>query len=1176
VTIDTQLDTEISTETLHSADDREERLARRTAELFENDEQFAAAMPRPDVARAASEPGLRLAEVVETVLTGYADRPALGQRRREFVTDSATGRTSMHLLDDFETTTYRDLQRRVAAIARSWSDDIGSVAGSFVAILGFTSSDYTALDLACIRLGAVSVPLQTSAPAAQLAPIIAEVAPTAFAVSIDQLDTAVDAIAQGTAPERVVVFDYYPEDDDQREAFEAARDRLPAGVVLESLIEVVERGSAGDPPPLFVPEENDNPLGTIFYTSGSTGAPKGAMYTERMLVTPWLPSTLLDRRHDETIPAIHINFMPMSHLYGRHWLAMTLASGGTAYFAAKSDLSTLFDDIASIRPTAFNFVPRVCDMVFQLFRSEVDRRAGESLGDAELERQVKKDIRERVLGGRVLTATCGTAPLSTEMADFVSSCLDLDLGEGYGSTEAGMVLVDQEIQRPPVIDYKLVDVPELGYFATDTPHPRGELLLKTESMFPGYYKRPEISAEMFDADGYYMTGDVMAEVGPDQLVYVDRRKNVLKLSQGEFVAVSKLEADYANSPLVQQIFVYGNSARSYLLAVVVPTDPNVDKNAILQSLQSIAAAEALNSYEIPRDVIVETEPFTQDNGLLSGVGKLLRPKLKERYGDSLERLYSELADGQEREMQSLRTSDPDGPALDTVVRAARALLGCAEADVVPDAHFTDLGGDSLSALTFSTLLQDIFEVEVPVGVIVSAANDLSRLADYIDSERRTGAKRPSFASVHGAGSTSVSATDLTLDKFIDEGTLRAAPSLPQPSGDPRTVLLTGGNGYLGRFLCLEWLERVAKTGGTVIALVRGADAAAARRRLDDAFDSGDDELRAHYADLAAKHLEVIAGDIGDDNLGLDPQTWKRLADTVDLIVHPAALVNHVLPYNQMFGPNVVGTAELIRMALTSKIKPVDYLSTVAVASQIDPSTFEEDGDIRIVSAERVVDDSYANGYGNSKWGGEVLLREAHDLCGLPVAVFRSDMILAHSTYGGQLNVPDVFTRLILSVVATGIAPASFYTADASQAHYDGLPADFTAAAIAELGGHITEGHVTYDVTNPHDDGISLDTFVDWLIDAGYPITRIDDYDEWFSRLDTAIRAMPEKQKQHSLLPLMHAYAQPAEPAPGSAIPAEVFRSAVRRNEIGADRDIPHLSQELIVKYVTDLTKLGLL
>ena len=76
----------------------------------------------------------------------------------------------------------------------------------------------------------------------------------------------------------------------------------------------------------------------------------------------------------------------------------------------------------------------------------------------------------------------------------------------------------------------------------------------------------------------------------------------------------------------------------------------------------------------------------------------------------------------------------------------------------------------------------------------------------------------------------------------------------------------------------------------------------------------------------------------------------------------------------------------------------------------------------MVSATRKVDDSYANGYGNSKWAGEVLLREANDQFGLPVSVFRCDMILADTTYAGQLNLPDMFTRMMLSLVATGVAP----------------------------------------------------------------------------------------------------------------------------------------------------------
>ncbi|MDT5290136.1 MAG: fatty acid CoA ligase FadD9 [Mycobacterium sp.] len=707
---------------------------------------------------------------------------------------------------------------------------------------------------------------------------------------------------------------------------------------------------------------------------------------------------------------------------------------------------------------------------------------------------------------------------------------------------------------------------------------------------------------MFDADGYYRTGDVVAQVGPDQLVYLDRRNNVLKLSQGEFVTVSKLEAVFGDSPLIRQIYVYGNSARSYLLAVVVPTEDTLARSGgdveslkplIGDSLQELARSAGLQSYEIPRDFVVETTPFTLENGLLTGIRKVARPKLKEHYGERLEQLYTELAEGQTNELRALRQGGADRPVLDTVTRAAGALLSAATVDLQPDAHFTDLGGDSLSALTFANLLHEIFDIDVPVGVIVSPATDLRVIADYVEAERTSGAQRPTFATVHGRGATEVHASDLTLDEFIGAATLAAAPSLPGPSAEVRTVLLTGATGFLGRYLALEWLQRMDLVGGKVICLVRAKSNEDARARLDTTFDSGDPELLRHYRELAAEHLEVIAGDKGEANLGLDQPTWQRLADTVDLIVDPAALVNHVLPYSQLFGPNVVGTAELIRVALTTKLKPIAYVSTIGVCEGIEPpSAFTEDADIRVIGPTRSVDDGYANGYSNSKWAGEVLMREAHDLCGLPVTVFRCDMILADTKYVGQLNVPDMFTRLMLSLVATGIAPASFYELDAdgnrARAHYDGLPVDFIAEAIATLGERFggqersdsgndaVAGFATYHVMNPYDDGIGLDEYVDWLIEAGYSIHRIADYGAWLQRFETTLRALPEHQRQASLLPLLHNYRHPEKPIRGTIAPTDRFRSAVREAKIGPDKDIPHVSAPIVVKYVTNLQLLGLL
>ncbi|MGB6763537.1 carboxylic acid reductase, partial [Mycobacterium sp.] len=932
-----------------------EELERRVAQLAVNDPEFAAARPDEAVSAAIEVAGRRLPQVAKAVLEGYSDRPALAQRAVELVKDPQTGRTSAKLLPWFDKVTYGELADRVDALSRALTDGADGMvaAGDRVCVLGFTSVDYTTVDIALGVVGAVSVPLQTSAVVAQLQPIVIETEPTVFAASVDYLSDAVDVILNaaeaGHTPARLVVFDYCTEVDDHREALQTAHERLAElALTIETLNEVRDRG-ARLPAAHDVEPDEDDPLALLIYTSGSTGAPKGAMYPQSNVAKMWNRST--KNWIGPSAASITLNFMPMSHVMGRGSLYGTLGNGGTAYFAARSDLSTLLEDLRLVRPTELNFVPRIWEMLYSEYQSEVGRRTGEGADRQAAESQVLVELRQELLGGRYIFAMTGSAPTSPELKAWVESLLEMHLLDGYGSTEAGMVLFDGEVQRPPVIDYKLVDVPDLGYFATDRPYPRGELLLKTENMFPGYYKRPEVTADVFDEDGYYRTGDVVAEVAPDRLVYVDRRNNVLKLAQGEFVTLAKLEAEFGNSPLIRQIYIYGNSAQPYLLAVVVPTEDALAthdadgltalKPLIAESLQNVAKEAGLQSYEVPRDFIVETTPFTLENGLLTGIGKLAWPKLKQHYGQRLEQLYADLAEGQANELSELRRSGADAPVLQTVSRAAAAMLGAAKSDLTADAHFTDLGGDSLSALTFGNLLREIFDVDVPVGVIVSPANDLRSIADYIEGERQ-GTKRPTFASVHGRDAVEVHAADLTLDKFIDAATLAGAPNLPGPATEVRTVLLTGATGFLGRYLALEWLERMDLVDGKVIALVRAKSDEDAWARLDNTFDSGDPKLLAHYRELAAEHLEVIAGDKGEANLGLDQQTWQRLADTVDLIVDPAALVNHVLPYSELFGSNALGTAELLRIALTSKQKPYTYVSTIGVGDQIQPGKFVED------------------------------------------------------------------------------------------------------------------------------------------------------------------------------------------------------------------------------------------
>lgn len=1105
---------------------------------------------------------------VEAIFEQHADRPALRQRSGPDITD----------------TSFRELWDRASALAAALGETVS--AGDRIAVLGAATADAVTLDLATWILGAVSVPLQASAPVAALHAIAEETSPVWIAATAEQAAMA-RAVAEASRDGiRTMLLDTDTDTD------------ADTALTLDA---VVARGAGLPRRSPWHPAPGEDPLALLLYTSGSTGTPKGAMYTRSMVERLWHAlrpdpatdagaSTTPDGGADAADGIVGYAYLPLSHLTGRSALLATLGRGGTVALATSTDLSTLFDDLRVFAPTEFVFVPRVAEMVRQEGDREEQRRlaAGGGTDVDAVRAEVQADLRVRAFGGRIGQAICTSAPLTPELRAYVERCLGITLHDMYGSTEAGGILHDGVVQQPPVTEHKLIDVPELGYRTTDRPHPRGELLIKSTSVIAGYFRRPDVTAAVFDEDGFYRTGDVMAQTGPDTYEYLDRRNNVLKLSQGEFVAVSALEATYGGTPEVRQIALHGDSRHAFLVAVVVPADPAASERDVLAALQRTAREHGLAPYEVPRGVIVEPEPFTVDGGMLSDAGKLLRLRLTQRYGERFAALYDALEQQQSGALvAALRERAGDEPTVDTVVRAALQLLG---AEVSPAtaaaARFQDLGGDSLSALTFSGILEDVFDAEVPVGVITDPTNDLAAVAAFV--ERSASDDRPTVTRVHGAGASTLRVGDLRLDRVL--GAI-PTPVRREPAARPgsRTVLLTGANGYLGRFMAIDWLERLAPTGGSLVCIVRGADDADARRRLEAAF-AADPAFARRFAELAGS-LEVLAGDVSEHHLGLGDERWIDLAARVDLVAHAAALVNHVLPYTALFGPNVVGTAEVVRLAIAAGSVPVTFVSSVAVAGGAQPSAaadaapaapaaLDEHADIRVTIPEWAVGDEYANGYGASKWACEVLLREAHEHHGVPVAVFRSDMILAHPRWRGQVNLPDVFTRLIWSVLTTGLAPDSFVRrgpdGERQRPHYDGLPADFTAAAIDGIGAAVTEGHRTYNVVNPHDDGVSLDTFVDWLREDGHDIERVPDHAEWVDRFREALGSLPDADRARSVLPLMHAFAAPEEPHAGSAIPADAFAEAVRAVRPLGAAEIPSLDHALITKVADDLAFLGLL
>lgn len=177
------------------------------------------------------------------------------------------------------------------------------------------------------------------------------------------------------------------------------------------------------------------------------------------------------------------------------------------------------------------------------------------------------------LGGRVKICATGGAPISADVLQLLKVTLCVPIQEGYGSTESTGASFSTSIYDPevghvggikPNMEFKLEDIPDMSYLSTDkdengNPTPRGEICIRGHSIFKGYYKLPEKTAESIDSEGWLHTGDVGLLKPNGSLKIIDRKKNLFKLAQGEYIAPEKIENIYVTSPYADEVFIYGDT-----------------------------------------------------------------------------------------------------------------------------------------------------------------------------------------------------------------------------------------------------------------------------------------------------------------------------------------------------------------------------------------------------------------------------------------------------------------------------------------------------------------------------------------------------------------------------------------------------------------------------------------
>lgn len=455
------------------------------------------------------------------------------------------------------------------------------------------------------------------------------------------------------------------------------------GVDLHSFDDVEQLGARRE-----IPEVPPTPqdICTICYTSGTTGNPKGVTLTHQNVVAGVVAVILQLGEHRPTVGDIMMSFLPLAHMLERCCENGMYYSGGCVGFYS-GDIKELTNDLKALKPTVMPAVPRLLNRVYDKIHAEISRSSIKrmlfNMALKSKESEIKRGIIRRnsiwdtivfrkvqeAFGGNLRLMVVGSAPLAGPVLTFMRCALGCLVVEGYGQTECTAPITctvqgdsNTEHVGPPVscCCVKLVDVPEMEYYAVDN---QGEICVKGSNVFIGYYKDPERTSETIDQDGWHHTGDVGMWLPNGTLKIIDRRKHIFKLSQGEYIVPEKIENIYIRSQYVEQVFVYGESLKSCIVAVVVPdvdvlkcwahennirgtlsvlcNNPKV-KDLILNDMMNWGKQADLKSFEQVKDIYLHPDPFSVQNGLLTPTFKTRRPQLKSYFKPQLDDMYKHL------------------------------------------------------------------------------------------------------------------------------------------------------------------------------------------------------------------------------------------------------------------------------------------------------------------------------------------------------------------------------------------------------------------------------------------------------------------------------------------------------------------------------------------------------
>ncbi|MEH2228637.1 MAG: amino acid adenylation domain-containing protein [Nostoc sp.] len=404
-------------------------------------------------------------------------------------------------------------------------------------------------------------------------------------------------------------------------------------------------------------------------------------------------------------------------------------------------------------------------------------------------------------------------------------------------------------------------------------------------------------------------------------------------------------------------------------------------------------------------------------------------------------------------------------------------------------NFFELGGNSLLASQLIFFVRETFQVDLPLKSLFEKST-IEALAQVIETVRRDG--------VSALSSAIDLKSEVVLDPAID------AQGRPVAQVDElRHVFLTGATGFLGAFLLDELLHQ---TQAKIYCLVRSPNEHEGLKKIQQNLE----KYSLHHPNFSS-HVIAIPGNLEQPYLGLPSEQFEKLALQIDAIYHSAAQVNFAKPYSAIKKSNVLGTQEVLRLACMGKIKPMHYISTIAVFGAIGHFTGQkvvyEDDNIELCKDYVALD----LGYAQTKWVAENLVWVAKSR-GIPVSIYRTGFLMGHSDTGIAHTKDSFVPRVIKGCIQLGSYPELIDQKE------ELIPVDYASRAIVHLSKKQESLGKAFHIVPPPDQNIGLIDIFEFICSYGYQLKKLP-YTQWKDELIANFKHSQENVL-HPLLPMM--------------------------------------------------------